>query len=178
MKQVLLSYQSGYTFSVDAIKYFTYNYNTYFVYTLHEEDEKGYVKLYIVKIMEELGEKVSQTIRRVDEWDKIKYIIKKLLDEIRLNEITSFTVLDPLLLNGLTIYENRQFKLSKDLVDILSRDIIEKEAQLPVLDSLTEIDEDILFDTEVLELEEEPSLIDNPPEITEETKEEVEVLEL
>lgn len=136
MKQVFLSYRSGYTFSAYAIKYFVYNYNTYFIYTLKEIDEKGYIKLYMVKIMDELGEKVSQTIRKVDEWDKMKLIIKRLIDEIRVQNIQNFKILDINELNGLTINENREFKLSQDLVEILSKEIIDEEKHNDVLSEL------------------------------------------
>lgn len=136
MKQVFLSYRSGYTFSAYAIKYFVYNYNTYFIYTLKEIDEKGYIKLYMVKIMDELGEKVSQTVRKVDEWDKMKLIIKRLIDEIRVQNIQNFKILDINELNGLTINENREFKLSQDLVEILSKEIIDEEKHNDVLSEL------------------------------------------
>lgn len=179
MKQVLLSYESGYTFSVDAIKYFKYNYNTYFIYTLHEEDEKEYIKLYIVKIMEELGEKVSQTIRRNDEWDKMKYIVKKLINEIRSHDVKNFILMDPSLLDGLTIYDAREFKLSKDLVEVLSKDILQEQSGQTTQDDLYTDDNNILFETEILELDEEENVSNDTIEILDENLEEdIEVLEL
>lgn len=147
MKQILLSYESGYTFSADVLKYFNYNFNIYLIYTLHEQDEKGYIKLYMVKILEEFNEKVSQTIRRMSEWDKMKYIIKKLIDEIRNNNIKSFTLLDETELNGLIIYESRNFKLSSDLVEILSRNI---ENQILIDETLNEND---IEELEILDLD-------------------------
>ena len=170
MKQILLSYESGYNFSADVLKYFNYNFNTYLIYTLYEQDEKGYIKLYMVKILEEFNEKVSQTIRRMSEWDKMKYIIKKLIDEIRNNNIKSFTLLDETELNGLTIYESRTFKLSSDLVEILSRDIENKS----LIDET--LSEDDIEELEILDLDDHTDNDEN--EESSGSDDDVEVLEL
>lgn len=196
MKQIFLAYESGYTFSAYAVKYFTYNLNTYFVYTLKEIDEKGYIKLYVVKIMEELNEKVSQTIRKTDEWDKMKMIIKKLIDEIRQQNIINFKILDANELNGLTIYENREFRISQDLVEVLSREVTPLEEQNDILSQLlvddSKIDNNVVEtlnvtttdDLEVLDLEEIYDMSDketngnNITNIENDNSEEIEVLEI
>ena len=168
MKQILISYENGYTFLVDTIKYFKHNHNSYLIYTFHEEDEKGYIKLYIVKIMEQFGEKVSQTIRRMDEWNKMRHVIKKLIFEIRSNNIESFAIMDASLLNELTIYNAREFRLAKNLVNILSTNVefenigdaadftekeTEQEKELLILEELSSpFEEEEIEDMEVLEL--------------------------
>ncbi len=135
MNQVSLFYKSGYRFQASVVKYFTYKFNTYFIYTINEVDDRGFVKLYIVKVLDEFGNKVCQTIRRNDEWDKIKMIVKRLIDEIRAEKIVEFSIHDPHELNNMTIFESREFKLSSDLVNLLTQNVIAKQ-ETDVLESL------------------------------------------
>lgn len=120
MIELLLTDELGQSFSVNMIRYFQYKNNKYFMYTLMEKDERNYIKIYIVKVMRELDTFVSQTIRRTDEWLKMKSIVKRLLDETRAGLIVTFKDLDYQELEDLIIFESREFKLSQDLVEVIT----------------------------------------------------------
>lgn len=123
MKKINLSYENGNTFSVYVVRYFRFKTNVYLIYTLQEKDARDYMKLYVVKIMKELNENVSQTVRRNDEWKLMKGIVKTILTEIKNQQLTSIEDLDPTDLEGMTVYESKKFFIASDLVDVLSTEL-------------------------------------------------------
>ena len=137
MKEICLSYESGYTFKAYAIRYFLYKNNKYLIYTLNEKDEREYIKLYVVKVMKELGTFVTQTVRRTDEWKTMKGLIKRILGELKKGKLKIITDLDIEEIDKIVIYENRHFLLASDLVKILSStpelEKIENEKQITIL---------------------------------------------
>ena len=54
------------------VRYFKYNDNCYFVYTLNELDNEGYVKLYIKKIVGDEDRSITD-----EEWPTVKSIVQE-----------------------------------------------------------------------------------------------------
>ena len=121
MKKIQLSYRDGHLFSVYVVRYFRFKNNNYFMYTFREKDEQNYMKLYVVKVMKELGFPVTQTIRSNSEWNSMKTIVKKILKEMKKGEVNSIKDLDCSELEKIIIYENRSFQLAQDLVNLLTK---------------------------------------------------------
>ncbi len=94
----------------------------YFIYTLNEKDEKNYIKLYMVKVMEEFGRYLSYHISDDSEWRYTQTILKTILKEIKYNQERTFTDLNSETLNGMKIQKARIFKFEKDLVDLLTNE--------------------------------------------------------
>lgn len=124
MKKINISYESGHIFSVYLVRYFRFENNAYFIYTLQEKDDRDYMKLYVVKVMKELNHLVTQTVRRPDEWNKMKLIVKRILSEIKKQELTCIEDLDPFELENIVIYENKSFHIATDLANILATEIL------------------------------------------------------
>lgn len=118
--------------SVDLVRYFKFKTDCYLIYTLGEVDEKNYKKLYLVRIMEELGFPVVQTIRNDADWANMQGIVKKVLKELKKNKKSQTEDLDPKEINGIKVVEPRFFKLEASLVDILSSNYMYDENSLTV----------------------------------------------
>lgn len=123
MKEIYLSYEDGNTFKVDVIRYFRFKNNKYLIYTLYEKDEKDYIKLYVVKVMKELGTFVSQIVRSTEEWNLMKGLVKRILIELRRGQLTVIEDLDCAELDKMLVYENKSFTMASDLVEILTKGI-------------------------------------------------------
>lgn len=124
---------------VYVIRYFRYKNTNYLIYTLNEIDEKGFTKLYIVKIMKQFNLLISKTIKDEQEWKQIQQIVKKLVTEIKNDKLEEFFDLDIKKLNNIKIKEARYFKLDKKLLDLLSNNTEEKINSLDELPSMEEI---------------------------------------
>lgn len=119
MEKINIFRDDGHILSVYLVRYFCYQNNVYFIYTLQEKDDKDYMKLYVVKVMKELGNLVTQTIRRPDEWNRMKNIVKCILSEIKNQRLTCIQDLDYSELQNIIIHESRSFHIATDLVNIL-----------------------------------------------------------
>ena len=106
--------------SVDIVRYFKYKNDCYLIYTMNEVDEKGYLKLYLVKVMEELGFPVVYNIRDDKEWASMQGIVKKVLKEIKSNKKKLLVDLDYSGIQGIKVANPRSFKLDQKLAKILS----------------------------------------------------------
>ena len=135
MKQIFLSNENGVLFKVDVVRYFRFKNNVYLIYTLNEKDNREYVKLYVVKVMKELGEFVTQTVRRQDEWNAMKNLIKRILSELKKGELKIITDLEVEELDKIVIYENRNFSLASDLVNLLSSSEITEYIETSINDN-------------------------------------------
>lgn len=120
MKGIYLSNEDGNDFKVNVIRYFRFKNNKYLIYTLNEKDEKDYMKLYVVKVMKELGSFVSQIVRSTEEWNLMKELVKRILIELKRGQLTVVTDLDCMELDKMIIYENKNFTMATDLVEILA----------------------------------------------------------
>ena len=125
---------------IDVIRYFKYKNTNYLIYTLNEIDEKGFTKLYIVKIMKQFNLLVAKTIKDEQEWKQIQQIVKELVTELKNNKLNEFVDLDIENLNDIKIKEARYFKLDKKLLSILTVNNEEyQEEKLNELPSMNEI---------------------------------------
>jgi len=139
---------------VEFVRYFQFQNTKYLVYTKNEIDEKGYIKLYPVKVMDSLGEKIARSIKDETEWNNLQEIIKKVIREIKLGEINSFIDLEKIDIENLKIVDCKFFKLDPKLVDILSSDDmlgIEKNINLDLIDENKKIASDDIEDNEMIQ---------------------------
>lgn len=120
MKKINLFDMNNNKVQVYLVRFFKYRYDQYFIYTLNEQDVKGFVKLYLVKVVEEFDRLLSYHISDQEEWHNTQGILKTILGELKYNKEKTFEDLNPTLINGITIKKARVFKLEKKLVDLLS----------------------------------------------------------
>lgn len=119
MEKIYLRDINDNQFEVDLVRFFHFKNTNYLIYTKNETDEKGYIKLYPVKIMESLGEKIARSIKDETEWDNMQSIVKKVIKEIKDEKIESFIDLDKNEIKNLKIVDSRFFKLDPKLAEIL-----------------------------------------------------------
>lgn len=120
MKNFTITNEDNTKMSVDIVRYFKYKNDCYLIYTMNEVDEKGYLKLYLVKVMEELGFPVVYNIRDDKEWASMQGIVKKVLKEIKSNKKRLLVDLDYSGIQGIKVANPRSFKLDQKLAKILS----------------------------------------------------------
>ena len=144
---------------VFLIRYFKYKNTNYLIYTLNETDEKGYIKLYLVKIMKQFNEWISKTIKDEEEWKRMQLIVKNMLKELKNNNIESFIDLDISEIKNIKINEARYFKLDKHLMELLSlqehKENIEDIdfGQLPNMNEIAPVDVEVKKETDSEELD-------------------------
>lgn len=120
MEKLLLTNSNDSIFEVELIRYFSYDQEYYLIYTLNEKDDKNYLKLYLVEILEELGELIAQNIKDDDEWKNMQNIVKKVIKEIKADTRDLLNDESPLMLEKIKVDEPRYFKLDEKLANILS----------------------------------------------------------
>lgn len=125
MKKMYITNPDNTKLEVDVIRYVKFKNDYYFIYTLHEIDEKGYIKLYLVEIMEELGETISQNIKNDSKWANMKGIVKKIIKEIKSGKRKLSHDLDFRDIENVKVSNPRFFKLDKNLVTVLSSNYLE-----------------------------------------------------
>lgn len=121
--------------AVNLIRYFKYKSDYYLVYTLGETDEKNFMKLYVVKIMEELGVPVSKYMSDDVEWAEMQKIIKNMIKEKKNNLSSSYEDVSISGIEGMTIIEARSFKLLTTLVELITYNdpqVIKEKVELPI----------------------------------------------
>ena len=120
MEKITITSGDNSKMSVDLVRYFKFKNDYFLIYTMNEIDEKGYLKLYLVKIMEELGNPIAYTIKNDKEWTGMQNIIKKVLKEIKTNKKRNLVDLDYSGIQEIKIVNPRFFKLDPKLVDTLA----------------------------------------------------------
>lgn len=119
MEKLVITTAENNRLAVDLVRYFSFKSNQYLVYTLNEYDEKNYIQLYVMLVMEELGELIARPMNDED-WSEMKNIIKKILKEIKSGKKKFLLDLDYDPLSNIKIANPRHFKLDRKLVDLLS----------------------------------------------------------
>ena len=122
MEKILIYDANNNRVEIDVVKYFQYKYTNYLLYTANETDEKGFVKLYVVKILKELGSTISYNLTDDNDWLNFQNIIKTIIKEIKDNKEKSFKNLETNLLTDLKAENARSFKLKPELVELLAND--------------------------------------------------------
>lgn len=155
---------NNFILNVDLIRYFEYNNSQYLIYSKGETDEKGYQKLYLSEVLEELGEPVIYNFDD-DEWQNMQKIIKEVIKKIKSNDKDSIRDLDVQSINQIYVNEPRYFKLDKKLADILSSELeidndLSDEVQEEMLENII-IEPVDLPDDEIIELEGVEEIMNN-----------------
>ena len=144
MMQLTITNADNSKMKVDLVRYFGFKTDCYLIYTLGEVDEKNYKKLYLVRIMEELGFPVVQTIRNDSDWANMQGIVKKVLKELKKNKKNLTVDLDPHQIDGIKVVDPRFFKLESSLVDILASNYAfgDNSIDANVNEMITNVDQD------------------------------------
>lgn len=123
-KLVILNSENAET-NVNVIRYFKYKNDYFLIFSYDEIDESGKQKLYIVQILDELGEKIARNINDLDEWNNIQKMIKETIKQIKKGNDDNIEKLDFCELSNIKIEEPREFKVDPKLVKILSTNIVD-----------------------------------------------------
>lgn len=121
MDTIFLYNQNGDKFPTDVVRYFTLNNKKYFIFTLNEVDDSGYVQLYATRIENEYGKLVMRYISDENEWVDIKKEIESIVTNNR-QGIKYFNDLDYFELDNMVVTEFRIFKLKNEVAKELSKD--------------------------------------------------------
>ena len=141
MEKILIRNEDNQSIEVELIRYFKYKNTNYLIYTKNEKDEKGYVKLYLVKIMKQFNEWVAKAIKDDIEWKKMQSIVQQILKELKSSKISSFQDLDVSSISNIKIKEARYFKLDEKLVKVLALSLIVKAEEAQILETLPSMNE-------------------------------------
>lgn len=141
MEKILIKNEDNQSIDVDLVRYFKYKNTNYLIYTKHEKDEKGYIKLYLVKIMKQFNEWIAKAIKDDSEWKKMQSIVQQILKELKSSKISSFQDLDVSSISNVKIKEARYFKLDEKLVKILTLDSANEATDSKLLENLPSMNE-------------------------------------
>lgn len=108
--------EQGVNFEIQVIRFFEYNGNQYLIYTNNEKDEAGYVKLFLSK--NENGFFVG--VQDDNEWSKIKELIKVIVKEAKEGQLITAEDLDYFRIINQTILGAKPFKLTINVLEMLS----------------------------------------------------------
>ena len=120
------------TLEGERIRYIEYNKIKYFIYTLNEQDEEGYEKLYINKIVDNEEDLIIDS-----EWEDLKKKIPSIVKQIKNNKITEFIDLNVSDINKLDLDYSRAFKLKTNIVETIKKEEVDLNSELnSLLDEL------------------------------------------
>lgn len=145
MKKILLTDSNNLLFEADLVRYFSYDDEYFLIYTLNERDQKDYVKLYLIEILEELNELVCYNLKDDYIWDNMQDIIRNVIKEIKSNTKDKLQDLDPLELERIKIKNPRYFKLDEKLVKILSANYLEENYEEIDIEPIDLPDDEIII---------------------------------
>lgn len=116
MKEIIMKNVAGVQSSVNVVRFFRLNGIEYLIFSLNEVDEGGYVKLYVSKITEGIGNTIEDDV----EWNLIKDTIKTVIKSNKDNLPLPITDLDTNRINNLQILDQKIFKLNDSLLQLLT----------------------------------------------------------
>ena len=172
MNQISIKDMNNQIIEVFLVRYFKYKNTNYLIYTLNETDEKGFIKLYIVKIMKQFNEWIAKTIKDEEEWKKMQLIVKNILKEIKNDKIESFIDLDVSEIKNIKIQEARYFKLDQNLKNILTLKFEQSNIEKIQMDELPKMED--IAPVKVEMNEEQPIINQEKTEVIEEPNQQVE----
>lgn len=114
MDTIFLYNQNNDKFPTDVVRYFKLNDKKYFIFTLNEVDENGYIQLYVSRIENEYGKLVMKYISDDAEWHAFKDEIEKIVKNNR-NGVKAANDLKYNELDGMVVTEFRIFKLKESV---------------------------------------------------------------
>lgn len=170
----------------EKIRYINYNNINYFIYSLKEQDEEGYEKLYMNKVVTDEDNFISDF-----EWEELKSVIPSIVKQIKSDNITDFVDLDVKQIETINLEYSRPFKLKIGIVDSIKQEVkiekIDEELQELVNDtpkedvnnSIDDLDEFLNnYEEELNKYEEELNKVELPIRPDVEKAEEPENLEI
>ncbi len=116
MNGVTLKKVDGSIESVNVVRYFKLNDFSYLIFSLNEIDDGGYVKLYVSKVTNGVGETIHDDV----EWNLIKDTIKDIIKRNKEGIPVGLNDLDENNLANITINDQKVFKLNASLLQLLS----------------------------------------------------------
>lgn len=116
MNGVTLKKVDGSIESVNVVRYFKLNDFSYLIFSLNEIDDGGYVKLYVSKVTNGVGETIHDDV----EWNLIKDTIKDVIKRNKEGIPVGLNDLDENNLANITINDQKVFKLNASLLQLLS----------------------------------------------------------
>ena len=109
---------NGQETKVSIVRYFLSSEQRYLIYTLGEQDEAGYVKLYVSKM--EYNPLRAVSITDDEEWSRIKDLIKITIKENKQKSSLSIIDLNYADIENIEVIDSKIFKLLDSMVEILS----------------------------------------------------------
>ena len=107
---------NGINENVVVVRYFQFNGANYLIFTKNEVDESGYQKLYISKIVNMVGNSITDEV----EWNLLRDTIKVIAKANKENTTLPVQDLNELEINGLQLMGEKPFKLTSASVALLS----------------------------------------------------------
>ena len=107
---------NGINENVVVVRYFQFNGVNYLIFTKNEVDESGYQKLYISKIVNMVGNSITDEV----EWNLLRDTIKVIAKANKENTTLPVQDLNELEINGLQLMGEKPFKLTSASVALLS----------------------------------------------------------
>ncbi|MEG0826118.1 MAG: hypothetical protein RR404_01475 [Bacilli bacterium] len=111
-------------FEADIVRYFQNVNDKYLIYKKNEKNEKdqnGYILLNAVKVVNDNGIKVGETIVDENEWSLIKNFLNQTVTANKEGKKLSIIDCNPVEINDLKINNQRQFKLKESVADLFGQ---------------------------------------------------------
>ena len=102
--------------NIIVVRYFQFNGANYLIFTKNEVDESGYQKLYISKIVNMVGNGITDEV----EWNLLRDTIKVIAKANKENSTLPVQDLNESEINGMQIMGEKPFKLTSASVSLLS----------------------------------------------------------
>lgn len=141
MYKSLFRDKSNQVFEADIVRYFKYENDYYLIYTLNEVDEKNYNILYLVEILEELGEIISVNIKDDEKWKGMQKIVKEVIKQLKNKSNKTFEDLEYNELENVKIVQPRFFKLDSKLANILATNYLIDTDEIDEIEMEEQIEE-------------------------------------
>ena len=132
MERVNLVNSNNEMMNANVIRYFELNNSNFLIYSLNEVDDQNYVKLYAIKVDNQNGVITSSNVTDENDWVAIKELIKVIIRGNK-NGVIDVADLNYKELESLKVTENRVFKLSNQLTELLSankKEFVDQQPQV------------------------------------------------
>lgn len=116
MNGVTVQKNNGETININIVRYFELNSFNYLIFSLNEIDDGGYVKLYISKIINGVGNTITDDV----EWNLVKDTIKDIIKRNKDGIPNGINDLNETVLSNVIINDQKVFKLNDSLMQLLS----------------------------------------------------------
>lgn len=158
MKDIIITNANGEQINISMVRFFRLNGIEYLIFSLNEIDEGGYVKLYVSKIVENIGKTIEDDV----EWNLVKDTIKTIIKSNKDNLPLPITDLDTTKINNLKIVDQKIFKLNDSLLQLLTAN---KNEEVSVVDNQQiNLQENVVNKT-LEEVTFEPNNVNNQPSV-------------